>query len=1231
MLPRSSLHLLLATFCDSSAILLYCFTHFPGMRSIARQSARLASHNRAASCSRIRQASIPRSVAPQQRRAFQYSATRASDARPPSDHNARLEQQREEQRKAEEGATKAEQASETTSAEPKTDGDVRKLGLRGRLRNRRIVEVPKPPPIPGWFLEHNVTLVQDMTPPHSAAHKETRQIIRCVDTKTGHTLFTVPYYDPAPRSTDPRSAVQVEIGGQVIDISVLGISLPFWDKLSNDQQLPFMVQELVKQRARPPNEVDLKALGELLVALPRKLQDEVLKTEVLKRTTAEPDGKDGVSTELHNPCPEVASQFTTPQSGARNEIPQSGARDCMLFPDFFTQDIPPSEQSTSPVASDENWSTFQHLAEPDSPSYFSRGYVFLEAEAGIHAGLSLPREGSQSSSFASNRVDISLHCPDSNEHDEMDRTVRRLAEAVHANIIRLDANDIEDLTAEYVGQGQDSPGSFSVLGYDAFEGYEASAAGQTLKPSSSAAEDADELDVDEDEYDEEEDEVDEQSSSGFANLDDLRKALEARRSEFSKALDGARVRIDEVHIKGRTRSRSRSPSSSSDFVQWDNARLRALLDGLLDAAKLETAPRAGSEHPDTQLGTQSAIVQDRRTRTAQLLVGYLSKNAGCKEPSIQLEAGSSFDTASPILPTQRTIVHVRDLKDICRSRLGDAVVKELVHVVQKRRRAGESVLIVGTTAQASNNVFMSRPHEAEDFPFRTITLPPAFKAVNERYLDMPQDFVSKTLKQPAYKRILEINLRHVQSMLRRLQPGNCTDLLRRSSRDEMALRGTHVLTEKILSLDAVQRIVLTAIGLTQSHAASDKVQPIHIALATYITGRADRVVQQWSTQDRLLKSPEHPNNPRTRSKDKDGAEGVGTEAGPNKVERIRKACNPHETRLLTGVVDSANIKTGFSDVHAPRETIDALKTLTTLSLLRPEAFKYGVLANDRLPGLLLYGPPGTGKTMLAKAVAKESKATVLEVSGAQIYEKYVGEGEKMVRAVFSLAKKLSPCVVFIDEADAIFGARSSAGNRNTHREIINQFLREWDGMDDHSVFMMVATNRPFDLDDAVLRRLPRRLLVDLPVAKDRESILGIHLKSEALDESVALGKLAEQTPLYSGSDLKNLCVSAALACVREENEQLAAHKGEAEFKFPEKRTLNATHFEKAIAEISASISEDMSSLTAIRKFDEQYGDRRGRRKKAGYGFGVGAANAVVDENSVRVRQSSTSQQGPPPS
>lgn len=169
-------------------------------------------------------------------------------------------------------------------------------------------------------------------------------------------------------------------------------------------------------------------------------------------------------------------------------------------------------------------------------------------------------------------------------------------------------------------------------------------------------------------------------------------------------------------------------------------------------------------------------------------------------------------------------------------------------------------------------------------------------------------------------------------------------------------------------------------------------------------------------------------------------------------------------------------------------------------------------------------------------------------------------------------------------------------------------------------FIMVATNRPFDLDDAVLRRLPRRLLVDLPVAKDRESILKIHLKDEQLGPCVSLADLAKDTPFYSGSDLKNVAVAAALACIRSENAAAAAQAGKGPHIYPPKRVLTKEHFETAMQEISASINEDMRSLRAIRKFDERFGDRKGRRKKAaGMGFG-GTTVVEMDSAAGRVRK-----------
>ncbi|KAI3320599.1 AAA-domain-containing protein [Xylariaceae sp. AK1471] len=337
---------------------------------------------------------------------------------------------------------------------------------------------------------------------------------------------------------------------------------------------------------------------------------------------------------------------------------------------------------------------------------------------------------------------------------------------------------------------------------------------------------------------------------------------------------------------------------------------------------------------------------------------------------------------------------------------------------------------------------------------------------------------------------------------------------------------------------------------------------------------------------------------------------------PTETRKNDPFAEKHEEKLMSSLVNARDLRTTFKDIHAPQETIDSVKMLTTLSLVRPEAFSYGVLANDRIPGCLLYGPPGTGKTLLAKAVAKESGANMIEVDGASISNMYVGESAKNVRALFKIAKKKEPMVIFIDEADALLGARSNHPGAG-RRETINQFLQEWDGMNKTKAFIMVATNRPFDLDDAVLRRLPRKLLIDLPLETDRAAILRIHLKDEAVDETVSLEDIAKRTPLYSGSDLKNVCVAAAMAAVKEELEASERHTGPEPYKWAEKRILSRRHFDKALKEIGASSSEDMSTLTAIRKFDERYGDGKERKKRKGMGFEV--VPEAPDSEQARIR------------
>jgi SpoVK/Ycf46/Vps4 family AAA+-type ATPase len=276
----------------------------------------------------------------------------------------------------------------------------------------------------------------------------------------------------------------------------------------------------------------------------------------------------------------------------------------------------------------------------------------------------------------------------------------------------------------------------------------------------------------------------------------------------------------------------------------------------------------------------------------------------------------------------------------------------------------------------------------------------------------------------------------------------------------------------------------------------------------------------------------------------------------------------------------------MEDVELDPAIIEALEDMTMLPLQQPNQFKYGVLGQARMAGALLFGPPGAGKTLLARAVAQRRNVHVLEISGADVHQKYIGEGEKYVRAIFSLGRKLSPCVVFIDEADNIFRARSGDMHQAYHN-VINQFLREWDGLSTSTgtdIIMLLATNRPFDIDPAVLRRLPRRLFVDLPSCRARQKILEIMLRDEQLADSVDLPSIAIATDSFSGSDLKNLCIAAALCAVRE---GMKACESEKPIASTTKRILTRDHFAKALAETSSST--DTNLVAMIRNFNQDFG------------------------------------------
>ncbi|EUC55976.1 AAA family ATPase [Rhizoctonia solani AG-3 Rhs1AP] len=236
------------------------------------------------------------------------------------------------------------------------------------------------------------------------------------------------------------------------------------------------------------------------------------------------------------------------------------------------------------------------------------------------------------------------------------------------------------------------------------------------------------------------------------------------------------------------------------------------------------------------------------------------------------------------------------------------------------------------------------------------------------------------------------------------------------------------------------------------------------------------------------------------------------------VEKVKAMClDTHESELLQRVVKPGQLKTTFDSVHLPTETIDVT----------------GLLKEHNMTGALFFGPPGTGKTNLVRAIAKESGSRMISVKPSDILNKWVGESEKIVDGLFSLARRLKPCIIFIDEIDSLFGTRSSNDHSPWRNDLLTQFAQEMDGMYSSDVVVIGTTNRPFGLDDAMLRRLPCRILIDLPDEAAREAILKILLKNEQLESNVDLKDLARQTARYSGSDLKNVCVMAAYESAKE--------------------------------------------------------------------------------------------------
>ncbi|XP_028393172.1 katanin p60 ATPase-containing subunit A1-like [Dendronephthya gigantea] len=282
----------------------------------------------------------------------------------------------------------------------------------------------------------------------------------------------------------------------------------------------------------------------------------------------------------------------------------------------------------------------------------------------------------------------------------------------------------------------------------------------------------------------------------------------------------------------------------------------------------------------------------------------------------------------------------------------------------------------------------------------------------------------------------------------------------------------------------------------------------------------------------------------------------------------------------------------WSDIAELDEAKRLLEEAVVLPLLMPQYF-----TGLRRPwkGVCMVGPPGTGKTMLAKAVATECGTTFFNVSSSTLTSKYRGESEKLVRLLFEMARFYAPSTVFIDEIDSICSRRGTENEHEASRRVKSELLVQMDGVDGATsadgklVMVLAATNFPWDLDEALRRRLEKRIYIPLPTAKGRLELLKICLRDVALAENVVLEEVAESMDGYSGADITNVCRDASMMSMRRRIQGLTPEQirnlPKEELDLP----VNMDDFKEALKKVSKSVSE--ADIKKYAEWMEEFGSK----------------------------------------
>ncbi|KAM0418722.1 hypothetical protein ACHAPT_012320 [Fusarium lateritium] len=509
-------------------------------------------------------------------------------------------------------------------------------------------------------------------------------------------------------------------------------------------------------------------------------------------------------------------------------------------------------------------------------------------------------------------------------------------------------------------------------------------------------------------------------------------------------------------------------------------------------------------------------------------------------------------------PTGPVLVHVQEVRRILVMKNGHRILGRLCDCIQQRRQNGQTIAVVLTTTDPNPDecsCARCRPGGDVDLSVihqHTCATKGSHRLINPVNVDPAglnhMDYIS-SVNTRILKWLLRERMRHVIApevlhphadwgQLICKEPGQCFG---QTTWDWVGFRhaclqisGRSWGKEKLEAADIL--LVLSRLGLHKHE------QPAE----TNVEEPVEEVVEE-------LKEEEEPAQPEEQSWE-------------DRMRDLRQECNSAELNLV-----DYKLQSSYSQVIIDQDLKETVLHLVSSSYLGPTTPSTSQLSQARIRGVLLYGPPGTGKTHLTRSIAKESGASMLCVDGATLINKYIGETEKNIKAAFTLASKLYPCVLFIDEVDSLFYDRSMA-RRSWEKAAVTQFLMEMDGLvqNDKAPCVIVATNSPDSLDKAFLRHLPQKIPIGLPDMESRSKILGLLLEGEELEPLVDINSLARETDGYSGSDLRSLCAEAALIWAIEQSKKGRENGSSGE---PEKMCLGLTHFAKALQRIRPSVSK----------------------------------------------------------